>query len=244
MVIAVCLLFLGLSFGATLAGEAPQTFSRPEKAKLAGVVKDIFKNKCAKCHGPQGVRETEKPKGDFDYILDLAKLVSNPKLIVPGDPEDSKLYNMVADLLMPDDTAGEQPLPHKEIQLIRRWIMAGAPTENGTAAAMKFNCRTTKKYTSKVASTSEELERNQFSTRIEELPQGIFIDRCSFSHNAGKVNCLRQKVDRIEFNRELKIKKFYVFSSQFNFQLFPDLSSLTDDGLGGVQYGICEYMSR
>jgi len=235
------LLFLA---GNALAGEAPPKLSPPEKAKLAGTVKDTFKAKCAKCHGPVGIRETEKPRGEFDFILDLPRLASNPRLIVPGDPDDSKLYNMVADLLMPDDVAGEEPLPDKEIELIRRWILAGAPTEKGTAAVMKFDCRTTKKLTAKAGATAEELERNQFSTRIEELPRGFFIDRCWIVQGTGKRNCLRQKVDRIEINRKLKVKKFYVFNSQLNVQLFPDLTSLTDDGVGGVQYGTCEYVSR
>lgn len=226
------------------AGQAAETLSQAERAKLASEVKTIFVNKCAKCHGPEGIRKTEKPKGELDYILDLAKLATSPRLIVPGDPDESKLYNMVADLIMPDDSAGEEPLPDDEIQLISRWIKLGAPTEKGTPAVMKFDCPATKQFDSKNNYTAEQIRQRMLSTRLEELPEGIFLDRCSSSESAGKVICNRQKVDRVEYHQKLQTKKFYVFGSLVNFQLFPNLTSITDDGAGGVQYGKCEYISR
>ncbi len=232
-----------LLFTIVSAGESAEKLSQAEKAKLASDVKSIFQNKCAKCHGPTGIRETDKPKGELDYILDLAKLASSPKLIVPGDPDDSKLYNMVADLLMPDDTAGEEPLPDNEIKLINRWIKVGAPTEKGSAAALRFHCPATKKIDLKTLYTADQLQERQFSTRLEELPDGTFLDQCSFSVNAGKVTCNRKKVDRFEFDERLHTKKFYIFDPQINFQLFANLTSITDDGVGGVQYGKCEFIS-
>ncbi len=236
----VVVVALFLSFSPATAAER---ISQAEKAKLASEVKSVFENKCAKCHGPKGIRETEKPRGEFDYILDLAKLASSPKLIVPGDPDDSKLYNMVADLLMPDEIAGEEPLPDHEIQLIGRWIQAGAPTEDGAPAALKFDCPAIKKFDRKILYTPQQLQERKFSTRLEELPEGIFLEECSFSVSAGKVTCNRRKVDRVEDDQKLQTKKFYVFEPQVNFQLFSDLTSVTDDGVGGVQYDKCEFIS-
>ncbi len=224
-------------------GEGGEALSQAEKAKLASEVKTLFESRCAKCHGTVGIRETEKPKGEMDYILDLDKLTNNPSLIVRGDPDDSKLFNMVADFLMPDDSAGEEPLADNEIQLIGRWIEVGAPTEKGTAAAMKFDCPANKKFDFKTAYSQEQLQRRKVSTRVEELPQGIFLDRCVASQNDGKITCNRQKVDRVENDPKLHIKKFYVFGSQANFQLFPNLTSIMDDGVGGVQYGKCQFVS-
>ena len=242
---AVRTLLVGVLFlsSTVSVGKAAETLSQAERAKLASDVKAIFVNKCAKCHGPDGIRKTEKPKGEFDYILDLAKLASTPTIIVPGDPDESKLYNMVADMIMPDDSAGEEPLPDNEIQLIGRWIKLGAFTEMGTPAALKFHCIASKKLDAKANYTPEQIHQRKFSTRIEELPQGIFLDRCALSQSAGKVTCNRQKVDRIEYHQKLQTKKFYVFDSQVNFQLFPNLTSITDDGAGGVQYGKCEFIS-
>jgi len=127
--------FLGvllLIFGTYSIAEAePSQLSRADKAEIAKQVKSIFKNKCAKCHGPEGVRTFKKPNADFDYVLDLEKLSSNPEMIVRGDPNESKLFLAVDDEIMPSAEEGEDPLPAKEKEIIRRWILVGAPTEEG-----------------------------------------------------------------------------------------------------------------
>ena len=234
------LLIFGIDSIAVGAAELSQT----EKAKLAKQVKGIFEKKCSKCHGPEGVRETKKAWGDFDFVLNLEKLASDPDKIVRGNADESKLLFMVEDDIMPDENSDEEPLPEKEKTIIRRWILAGAPTEKGGQAAPEYHCPATQKYEFQTVYTPEQLKRGQFSTRLEEKPEGFFLSRCSLSLIAGKVTCDRHKIDRVEFDQELKIKKFYVFRSQFNFQVFPDLSSLEDNGRGGVQYGGCELVTR
>ncbi len=126
--LGVLLLIFGTS---SIAGAEPVQFSRADKVKIAEQVKIIFKNKCAKCHGPEGVRTWKKPNGDFDYVLDLEKLGSNLEMIVRGDPNESKLFLAVDDEIMPNAEEGEDPLPAKEKETIRRWILVGAPTEEG-----------------------------------------------------------------------------------------------------------------
>lgn len=237
------LLFFLLAFGINVTAGGQTQLSQEEKAKLAKQVKTLFRNKCAKCHGPVGVRETEKPKGEMDYILDLEKLASNPEIVVRGDPDESKLFNMVQDEIMPDENS-EDPLPEDEKKLIHDWILAGAPTEEGKRPAVKYHCPATEKFALGQVYSPEQLAQNQFSTFLEELPEGAFVSRCSFSSADGKETCNRYKVDRIEFDQDLNIKKYYVFSAQFNFQLFSDLASLTDNGRGGVQYGKCEFISQ
>ena len=121
-----------LIFGTSSIAEAePARLSQVDKAEIAKQVKSIFKNKCAKCHGPEGVRTFKKPNADFDYVLDLEKLSSNPEMIVRGDPNESKLFLAVDDEIMPSAEEGEDPLPAKEKEIIRRWILIGAPTEEG-----------------------------------------------------------------------------------------------------------------
>lgn len=224
-------------------GGAAEKLSQAEKAKLATEVKALFTKKCSKCHGPEGVRTVEGPYGEFDFVLDLERLSSDPAKIIRGDPDESKLFNMVETWIMPDENAGEEPLPDEEIELIRRWILAGAPTEKGQRAATKYQCPATKKFSLKRDYSPEQIERGQYSTRLEEVPEGVFLSRCSFSSSAAKLTCDRHKVDRVEYDETLKIKKYYVFPKQYNFQLFPDLSSVADDGRGSVQYGQCEFVS-
>ena len=114
-----------------MAEAEPAQLSQAERVKIAKQVKSVFKNKCAKCHGPEGVRTWKKPNADFDYVLDLEKLGSNPEMVVRGDPNESKLFMAVDDEIMPNADEGEDPLPAKEKAIIRRWILIGAPTEEG-----------------------------------------------------------------------------------------------------------------
>jgi mono/diheme cytochrome c family protein len=126
--LSVLLLIFGIY---SMAEGESARLSEADKAKIAKEVISIFKNKCAKCHGPEGVRTTEKPNGDFEYVLDLKKLGSTPDMVVRGDPNESKLFQMVDDETMPSAEDGEDPLPANEKEIIRRWILAGAPTEEG-----------------------------------------------------------------------------------------------------------------
>ena len=233
------LLILLLAIGIVSSAESQEKLSQAEKANLAKEVNTVFETKCAKCHGPEGVREKKGPRGDFGFILDLGKLGADPEKIVRGSPDESGLFNQVIDDLMPFSET-EEPLPASEKETIRRWILAGAPTEEGKLPLVEYRCPVTRKYDFDTTYSPEEIKEGQFSTRLKEHPDGFFLFRCSFSHFAGKVDCTRYKVDRVEVNQDLKIKKFYAFGSQFNLQIFSDLKSVEDDGVGGLQYGKCE----
>ena len=60
-----------------------------EQGDLASRVRAAFSAKCAGCHGP----DLRKPRGKFGYVLDLGRVAANPKLVVPGQPAESKLLN-------------------------------------------------------------------------------------------------------------------------------------------------------
>jgi hypothetical protein len=126
----VLLLFFGIY---SLAEADPARLSQADKVKLAKQVKNIFRNKCSKCHGPEGVRKSKKPKGEFGYVLDLKKLSSDREKIIPGDPNESNPFIAVDDDIMPNYAVGEVPLPANEKEIVRRWILAGAPTEDGAS---------------------------------------------------------------------------------------------------------------
>jgi len=238
------LLVLLLAFGIVSSSvEGQEKLSQAEKAKRAKEVKALFQKKCAKCHGPEGVRETKSPKGEFGFVLDLGKLGLDPKKIVRGNPDESGLFNLVMDDMMPFAET-EEPLPASEKEIIRRWILAGAPTEEGKLPLVEYRCPATRKYHFDTTYSPEDIKDEQFSTRLKELPDGFSLFRCSFSSFSGKVGCTRYKVDRVEVNQDLKIKKYYAFGSQINFQIFTDLKSVWDDGLGGIQYGKCEFFAR
>ncbi|SFJ58012.1 DUF1553 domain-containing protein [Planctomicrobium piriforme] len=96
-------------------------------------IRTILSNKCFQCHGP----DPEERKGGTDGLrLDnlqgaLADLGGYAAL-VPGQPEKSALLDRVTshdpDLVMPPPSMGKGLTPH-EIDLLKRWIAAGAPYE-------------------------------------------------------------------------------------------------------------------
>ncbi len=98
-----------------------------QQSQLADQVLLIFEQKCAKCHGPKEMRTNTNPNADFNTIMDLPSVVANREILVPGDLNESKLWAMVDDDLMPDAEQDEEPLPDGEKQIIRQWILAGSP---------------------------------------------------------------------------------------------------------------------
>ena len=110
-----------------------QAWSTPQV--LAGHVHVILQARCTQCHGADLLR----PKGKFGYVLDLARVAANPKMIVPGNPAKSELYQMVTHNEMPPPKANLPPLTTEEKDIVRSWIEAGAPAslpdENSTTTA-------------------------------------------------------------------------------------------------------------
>lgn len=88
----------------------------------------ILQQRCAPCHYPDGPK---KPKGKFDmtsYAL-MMEGGENGVAITPGDLEASPLVAMIewtAEPFMPPKEKFKQ-LPPEEIDLIKKWILAGAP---------------------------------------------------------------------------------------------------------------------
>ena len=90
-------------------------------------------------------------------------------------------------------------------------------------AAAEYNCKAEKKFDSENTYTADYINNSQFSVKVEEGSSGVFLSRCSFSSSANKVTCDRYKADKVAFDKNVKIKKYYVFSGQFDVQLFSDL---------------------
>jgi mono/diheme cytochrome c family protein len=101
-------------------GEAATGTADDSATTIASKANNIFKSRCYRCHGENGVAE-----GGFNYVLDRDKLVARKKL-VPGDAERSTIYRRVAKHEMPPPDEGG-PLPSGEADVLKRWIEAGAP---------------------------------------------------------------------------------------------------------------------
>ena len=109
--------------------------------------------------------------------------------------------------------------------------------------AVEYDCTVEKKFDSENSYTKEHINKSQFSVKVEEKNNASFLSRCSFSTSANKVTCDRYKVDKFVFDENVKIKKYYVFRSQFDVQLFSDLSFVENNGRGGIAYGKCKVIA-
>jgi hypothetical protein len=91
----------------------------------------IRETNCAPCH------QAPAKEGNFYFVLDdelLAKAVSasGQRFIVPGAPDDSRLYRRIAAGEMPPRTRTQRPTPD-EVALLRRWIASCMMPGGGTA---------------------------------------------------------------------------------------------------------------
>ena len=112
-----------------------------------------------------------------------------------------------------------------------------------SASAVEYYCVASKIVSSEKEYTKAELKRGKFATKLEDLGSEAYLSRCGYVLSEKKVTCDRYKVDRIEYDADAKIKKYYVFQSQFNFQLFPSLTGIEDNGRGGIQFSNCKVIA-
>jgi mono/diheme cytochrome c family protein/uncharacterized membrane protein len=119
-----CTLLLGVCGWPAVASAAAR------ERDLATETHSLFAAKCAGCHGADLV----KPRGRFGYVLDLARVASNPEIVVPFFPDESEMWELVRRGEMPPADAPTGPLSEEEKELIRAWIAAGAPANHSLAA--------------------------------------------------------------------------------------------------------------
>jgi hypothetical protein len=132
-------ILLVLTLGLSAGGSTPGDGSSPAHPKppvgpgrdLGAEVHRIFSLKCTQCHGA----ELSKPEGKFGYVLDLQRLAASPGLVVPFQLDQSRLWTLVRDDEMPPPDARAGPLTAEQKDVIRAWIVAGAPPASSQSGA-------------------------------------------------------------------------------------------------------------
>lgn len=119
------------------------------------------------------------------------------------------------------------------------WILVLILLLSGISNAVEYECRVEKKFDSETVYPVAQIQKAQYSVLIEENEGKASLSRCSFSPSKQAVTCDRYEVDKIILDQNAKIKKFYVFPSQFDVQLFPNLTFVENNGRGGIAYGKC-----
>lgn len=69
------------------------------------------------------------------------------------------------------------------------------------------------------------------------------IERCSFSPSQNRMSCDVYEIDKVENDSNVGIKKYYVFRSQYDVQVFRDMGYIDNNGRGGFQIGKCKLIS-
>ena len=119
-----------------IAAVAPICASAIEKQAptFEADIRPLFAAKCFRCHGP----EVQKGELALNSKERLLKGGEGGEILVPGKPEDSRLYELVLKGEMPNDK--KNPFTAKETELLKRWIEGGAKFGSGgeTASAITW----------------------------------------------------------------------------------------------------------
>jgi mono/diheme cytochrome c family protein len=106
-------------------GTSPLFASDPEPPSFRGNVAPLLESKCVRCHG----EKVRKADLDLRTAAGVLKGGETGAVIVAGKPEKSLLYQKVHKGEMPPDE--DKRLREAEVEVIRRWIAAGAKFEPG-----------------------------------------------------------------------------------------------------------------
>jgi len=105
-----------------------------EEPSFTRDIKGILSNRCVRCHGPdpEGRAGGGAEGLRLDTFAGATADLGGHAAIVPGKPDESELIARITstdpDIVMPPPEAGER-LPEKQVDLLRRWIVAGATYE-------------------------------------------------------------------------------------------------------------------
>lgn len=103
-----------------------------------------------------------------------------------------------------------------------------------------YRCEVNRKVDETHTYTDAELERAKFSVIVRDVDGSAKISRCSFASLQGRVTCDDYRVAHIAVDPNIGARKYYVFDSQFDVQVFRDLSFVENNGRGSVSFGSCK----
>src|SRR5258708_39866656 len=99
-------------------------FAAADEPRFEKDVLPILTNYCFTCHG----QSSPKLGLDLRTAASALKGSHNGPVIVKGDPEHSLLWRKVTSREMPPAIYG-QKIPDADLDIIKRWIAAGAPSD-------------------------------------------------------------------------------------------------------------------
>src|SRR5262245_14385289 len=124
---------VGVLAVAALALAAPRAPAADEPVSYYRDVRPVFQQHCQGCHQPA------RPQGGYVMTghADLLKKGDQDRPgVLPGRPEQSFLVEQIqgAPGKTPAMPKGKDPLPPREVELVRRWIVEGAKDDTPPSA--------------------------------------------------------------------------------------------------------------
>jgi hypothetical protein len=102
-----------------------------------------------------------------------------------------------------------------------------------------YSCDVTRKLDGERVYTTQDLARGRFGVRVRDDGNVQIVSRCSFASRKNKVTCDDYSADHVAIDQNIGARKYYVFDSQFDVQIFADLSFVENNGRGGIAFGRC-----
>lgn len=107
------------------AADAPTAAISEPTDPVAKAAFDVMDKHCARCH-QVGRLDRQKPSKNFGNVLALDEMARDPNLVLPGNPDGSRLFVQMAKQEMPYDvyqefSGGAEPTK-EELQAVYDWI--------------------------------------------------------------------------------------------------------------------------
>ena len=110
--------------------------------------------------------------------------------------------------------------------------------------AVTYECPVSQKLDNNIGYFSKEkLEKYKFSIRVTDDSSHATLSRCGFDSGSSKVTCDNYEVDKIVSSLNRDIKKYYVFSSHFDVQIFSDMQFVENNGRMTIAFGTCHILN-
>jgi hypothetical protein len=103
-----------------------------------------------------------------------------------------------------------------------------------------YRCTVTRKVDPDGPWSEQRIRDGQWSVVVRDEEPTATLSRCSFAPPRKAVTCDHYAVDRVEADAHVGVRKYYVFRSQYDVQIFTDLSFVENNGRGSVSYGRCQ----
>ncbi|MCH2210981.1 MAG: DUF1553 domain-containing protein [Fuerstiella sp.] len=184
-------------FIGVFAGLTSLTAAADDSVSYYRQIRPIFQNHCQGCHQPA------RQSGEYvmtDFVRLLAGGESDVAAIVPGKPEES----ILVDLITPADgeaamPKGKTPLSQPDLDLINKWIAAGAVDDTPDNAKEKYDVDHPPVYSRQPIVTSFDYSPDGSLLAVSGFHE-VLIHRADGSGLVGRLIGLSARIESVSFS--------------------------------------------